>query len=193
MFIPEPFNKLRRVPQVILPKDAALICAYTGITTGSKVVDSGTGSGWLAIFIARIVMPTGKVISYEKKKEFADIANQNVKKLGLDKWIDIRIKDITRGIDERNIDVITLDLPEPWKVLKHAKKALKTNGYIATFLPTVNQVERLVLKAEKLGFNHLITFGNELRELLVRKDATRPVTKGLTHTAYITILRKPVR
>ena len=45
-------KKLKRVPQVILPKDASIILAYTGIGEIALVVDAGTGSGFLAIFLA---------------------------------------------------------------------------------------------------------------------------------------------
>ena len=70
MNIIETLKKVRRLPQVVLPKDAALIVAYTGLSPGWKVLDAGTGSAFLAIFLANLVKP-GKVITYEKNKDFA--------------------------------------------------------------------------------------------------------------------------
>ena len=43
-------KKTKRGPQIILPKDAGTIISYSGIGAGSKVIDAGTGSGWMAAF-----------------------------------------------------------------------------------------------------------------------------------------------
>src|SRR3972149_1601456 len=45
----------KRLPQIIMPKDVALMLAYTGINPGSMVVDAGTGSGFLSMFIANYI------------------------------------------------------------------------------------------------------------------------------------------
>src|SRR3990167_162362 len=76
-------RSFKRGPQVILPKDMASIVFYTGLKPGDKVVDAGAGSGWLAAYMAYIVGPNGKVVTYERREEFADIAKKNFEKLEL--------------------------------------------------------------------------------------------------------------
>ena len=49
MFIyPRIYRKMKRGPQVILPKDIGIIIVYSGIDKNSVCVDAGTGSGWMA-------------------------------------------------------------------------------------------------------------------------------------------------
>ena len=43
-------EKMKRGAQVILPKDIALIIAYTGLMPNWKVLDVGTGSAFSSIF-----------------------------------------------------------------------------------------------------------------------------------------------
>ena len=73
-------KKIRRMPQVVLPKDVALIIAHTGLQKDWCVLDAGTGSGFLSIFLAGLVK---KVVSYERRKDFTDNIKKQVKKLGI--------------------------------------------------------------------------------------------------------------
>jgi tRNA (adenine57-N1/adenine58-N1)-methyltransferase len=170
-------------PQRISLKDCSLIVGYTGISSGDKVVDSGTGSGILAMFLANIVAPE-KVISYEIREDFVELAKKNFKKAGI-KNIKVKLKDIYKGIDEKNLDLITLDLPEPWKVVKYAKKSLKPGGYLVSYSPSIEQSKKFFDSLSK-------GFYSETLECLVREwdmRILRPHTKMLAHTGFITIAR----
>jgi tRNA (adenine57-N1/adenine58-N1)-methyltransferase len=190
MRIPELFRKLARGPQIITLKDAAIISAFTGISPGDLVVDAGAGSGFLAIYMGNLVRPSGKVVSYEKRTDFAKLAQRNVEKAGLGKYVEIKEKDIFEGIDEHDVDVITLDMPEPWHAIKRAKKSLKEGGYLVSYVPSVEQVKNFVLECEKEGLNHEKTVECSLREMQVKERGTRPQSKGLMHTGYLTFVRK---
>jgi tRNA (adenine57-N1/adenine58-N1)-methyltransferase len=180
-------EKMERLPQIVMPKDAALILAYTGIGQGSLIIDAGTGSGFLAIFLASYVYP-GKVITYENNKKFAKIAKQNIKLSGL-KNIKLKQKDITKGIDEKNVDLITLDMKDAEKVIEHAQKALKPGGWLVVYSPYIEQVTSVVRKMEEKGFCNIKTVENIVREWQVEKY-TRPKTLGLLHTGWLTFGRK---
>ena len=78
--MPDLMKKLARGPQIITLKDAAVISAFTGVSPGDLVVDAGAGSGFLAIYLGNLVKPKGKVISYERRPDFARLAARNVKK-----------------------------------------------------------------------------------------------------------------
>lgn len=181
-------RKAERGPQIIMPKDAALILACTGITQGSFVVDVGTGSGFLAIFLANYVKP-GKVVTYEKNKKMIKIAEKNIRLSGLSSFIKIKNKDASKGISERNVDLLSIDIKNPEKVVEHAYKALKVGGWLAVYSPTIEEVIKVNKKIKRLKFSYIKTVENIVREWQSKKF-TRPKTMGLMHTGFITFARK---
>ena len=83
------------------------------------------------------------VTAYEKREDFLKIAENNIKRLGL-KNIELKLQDICEGISERDIDLITLDMPTPWEVVPHAEKALVSGGYLVSYSPSTPQVSDFV-------------------------------------------------
>ncbi|MFQ5406406.1 MAG: tRNA (adenine-N1)-methyltransferase [Candidatus Micrarchaeia archaeon] len=191
MFPVSKYKKLHRGPQVITLKDAAFISAFCGVQSGDKVVDAGSGSGWLAVYLGNLVSPKGKVYSYEIRGEFAEIARKNIEKTGLEKVVEVKEKNVFDRIDEKNVDLVTLDLANAEKALPNAFDALKEKGFTVGYLPNVEQVKTFVLTGEKLGFKHVQTLEVNARQLLVREHGCRPQTKGITHTAFLSFLKKP--
>lgn len=188
------YRKLRRGPAVITLKDAGIICAFTGIGCGDKVIEVGGGSGFLTVFLANIVGEGGKVFSYERRPEFAEIIRKNLVKTNLESRVQVIEKDAFEGVEQKDVDLFVLDLADAEKLLPNAFGALKQGGYATGFLPNVEQVKEFVFTGEELGFIHKQTVEVGVRELLVRKDrGVRPQTKGLMHTAYLSFLQKEVK
>jgi tRNA (adenine57-N1/adenine58-N1)-methyltransferase len=183
-------QKLKRVPQIMLPKDAAQIVAHTGIGPGALVVDAGSGSGALAIFLGNLVRPDGQVVSYEIREDFARVAERNVEMAGLNDIVEIKRKDIYEGIDESSVDLITLDLPRPEWVLPHAEEALKPGGFLASFSPCVEHIQRLYRNFPKYKFRNYRTIECLVRDFEVTKACTRPRTQMIAHTGYLTFARR---
>jgi tRNA (adenine57-N1/adenine58-N1)-methyltransferase len=177
---------MKRGPQVILPKDIGIIIAYSGIDKNSVCIDAGTGSGWLAVSLARLC---GHVYSYDLRDDFLKIADQNVKHLGLDN-VTLKKGDVFKRIDEKDADLVTLDLPNAEKALRNARKALKQGGTVVGYLPHVEQVKRYVMKLGTLKFTDVHTVEVIVRDFLVRKEGMRPSNTGLWHTAYLVFARK---
>jgi tRNA (adenine57-N1/adenine58-N1)-methyltransferase len=176
----------KRGPQAIILKDASYIISKTSIDKTSKIVDAGTGSGWLAAQLAHIAK---NVTTYERRKEFIKIAERNFKLLEL-KNIKIKEKDIYKGISEKNLDLITLDLSEPWKI-QNISKALKPGAWIAAYLPQTTQVQRFIQFIEKQP--DLIL--DEITELIKRdwqvsEKVNRPKSQMIAHTAFLVFVRK---
>ncbi|MEM3255346.1 MAG: methyltransferase domain-containing protein [Candidatus Micrarchaeaceae archaeon] len=184
---PHIYRKLARGPQVILPKDIGIIIAYTSISKESVCVDAGAGSGWLAIALARVCK---HVYSYDKREDFLRIAERNAAALGVSN-LTLKHGDVFKKIDEKNVDLVTLDLPDAEKALPNAKKALKHGGYVAGYLPHTEQVSSFVKKCVRLKFSDIYTVETIVRDILSRKEGTRPSTKGIWHTAYLTFAMKP--
>jgi tRNA (adenine57-N1/adenine58-N1)-methyltransferase len=169
-----------------MPKDAALIISVTGCSPGWKVVDAGTGSGFLSMFLSNIGCT---VYSYEKKKEFYEIAKRNVKNFELKNLV-IKNSDITKGIKENEIDLITLDMQHPEKVMKHAFKALKSGGWLAVYSMHIEEVKKVYEELKKFDFTYVKILENIQREWQSMGKLTRPKNYMLAHTGFLTFARK---
>ncbi len=69
---------MKRGAAVVYPKDAAQIVAMADIFPGARVVEAGAGSGALTCWLLRAVGESGTVTSYERRPDFAAIAQRNV-------------------------------------------------------------------------------------------------------------------
>lgn len=177
-------KKAKRGPQVILPKDAALIISETGINQDWKVVDAGSGSGFLSMILGNLGC---KVYSYEIREDFYKIAKENIKNSGM-KNIKIFNKDITKGIVQKNIDLVTLDMKGPERVIEHAYKALKSKGFLVIYSMHIEQVQAVLKELEKYKFGTKV-MENIQREWQTVRGFTRPITQ-LAHTGFLIIARK---
>jgi tRNA (adenine57-N1/adenine58-N1)-methyltransferase catalytic subunit len=181
------YEKIKRLPQIIPRKDIATIIATTGIGKGSIVVDAGTGSGALSLFLANM---TKKVTTYEIREDFAKIAEENIKELKL-KNISIKQKSIYKGIDEKEVDLVCLDLPEPWEAIEPSTKALKPGGFIVSYSPTIPQVSDFIEAVKKnKSLIHIKTTETIEREWDFKDRVIRPKSQPIGHSGFLTFIRK---
>ncbi|MEM4312128.1 MAG: tRNA (adenine-N1)-methyltransferase [Nitrososphaerales archaeon] len=181
--------RVKRKTQVVYTKDSGYIIARTGLCSGMKVVEAGTGSGVLTIMLANIVKPLGHVYSYEIREDFYKLAGENINKAGLRDYVTLINKDVKEGFDFKDADLAVIDLADPWNVVRVSWEALKPSALFVAICPTVNQVEKLVSELSK-GFVDIESVEILLREWEMRKDMSRPKVRMVAHTAYITFARK---
>ncbi|MFH1448186.1 MAG: rRNA adenine N-6-methyltransferase family protein [Candidatus Micrarchaeota archaeon] len=179
-------KKLKRGPQVVLPKDIGAIIAFTGVGKTSRVVDAGAGSGWLAISLGNIAK---SVVTYERRDDFAKLVEENIRRAGL-KNVKVKRKDVFEGIGERNVDLVTLDLADSHAVVKSAYNALREGGFVVGYLPHAEQASEFARECRNVGFGGIFTIECIVREMLVRDRGFRPENFGLWHTAYLLFARK---
>jgi len=185
--------KMQRKTQISYPKDIALILMFSGVGPGSRVVEAGTGTGALTSALAFYVKPAGRVYSYEVRREFMDIALKNLKRVGVSEYVDLKNKDITEGVDEKEVDALVLDMATPWLVVPHACSALKGSGALVSFSPTIDQVVKTAEALKENGFIDIETVECLLRGMQVERGKTRPQTLMTGHTGYITFGRKALK
>ena len=175
-----------RGPATMHQKDIGYLLSHLPITKETVIVDAGTGCGILAAFLART---SNHVTSYDQRKEHLIIAGKNFTLLGVN--VTTKNNNIYEGIEEQEVDIITLDLLEPWRVLPHAATALKQGGYLAAYVTNTNQLQHFIIEAKQQGF--LIERAVETNERLwdVDEQKTRPQHVGLQHTGFLIIARKP--
>jgi tRNA (adenine57-N1/adenine58-N1)-methyltransferase len=185
--------KMSRGAQVIYPKDLGPILVYTDVFPGARVLEAGTGSGALTLALCRAVGPEGRVVSYENREDFHEVARSNVEGFfgKVPAWLDLRRGDV-REVAGRGetFQRILLDLPEPAAVLEEVTAVLLPGGILCGYLPTTGQVQQLVLELRGRGFTEIETFEVLLRTWHVAHRSVRPDHRMIAHTGFITVARK---
>jgi tRNA (adenine57-N1/adenine58-N1)-methyltransferase len=185
-------KNIKRISQIMYPKDIGYILLKMNILSGRRVIEAGTGSGGLTLALAHSVRPDGRVYSYEIRPDMLKTAINNLEKVGLLDHVEFRERDIQDGFDEREVDALFLDVRTPWHYLDQAYAALKGGGFFGAILPTTNQVVRLINALPRYGF-----FDVEVEELLLRPYKAvyarlRPMDRMVAHTGYLIFARKIV-
>jgi len=182
--------KMPRGAQVIYPKDLGPILVLADLFPGARVLETGIGSGALTMTLLRAIGPTGYVTGYEIRGDFADRARRNIEGfLGPGQPLDIEVRDAYDGFDAHDLDRVLLDLPEPWRVVKHAEAALRPGGILLAYLPTIGQVARLREELASSAFGMAETLEVLQRHWHVDGQSVRPDHRMVAHTGFLTHAR----
>ncbi len=181
--------EMPRGAQVIYPKDLGPILIMADIFPGARVLEAGLGSGALSMTLLRA---GAEVYGYEVREDFASRAARNVAQFlgqaALERY-HVEIRDVYEGIGERGLDRVLLDLPEPWRAVKHASAALRPGGIILSYLPSIAQVMALREALEGTGFAMAETTEVLQRSWHVEGQAVRPEHRMVAHTGFLTTAR----
>ena len=185
--------KMGRGAQVIYPKDLGPLLVSADVFPGARVLEAGTGSGALTLALCRAVGAEGRVVSYERRAEFLDVARRNAEDFfgKVPSWLELRHGDVRMvATTGETFQRVLLDLPEPWAVLEEVGAALVPGGILATYLPTTGQVQEVVGAMREARFAEVETFEVLLRTWHVEPRSVRPDHRMVAHTGFITVGRK---
>jgi tRNA (adenine57-N1/adenine58-N1)-methyltransferase len=183
---------LPRKAQVIYPKDIGPILLWGDIYPGASVLEIGTGPGALTMALLRAVGPQGHVTSYEARADFVEMAKTNVQQFHGDapNWT-IKEADALQGLHERDVDRMTLDIAEPWRLLPAAAEALRPGGLIVGYVPTALQVKQFVDGLRHHGgFAAVQSLETLTRFWHVKGLSVRPEHRMVAHTGFIIVARR---
>lgn len=183
-------SMIERRAQIISPKDSFLIPLHLDLSSGSRVVEGGVGSGALTLVLLKAVAPEGKVVSYELREDHAEVARRNVEMSGLGACWEPRIGDICTAELPRDVDAVVLDMPNPWDALQNTVKAMRAGGHICCYVPNANQLEQSVRAMRDAGLGEVYSFETIQREMVVHEGGVRPSFETLGHTGYLVFGRK---
>ena len=181
--------KMPRGAQVIYPKDLGPILMLADIFPGARVLESGVGSGALSMTLVR----AGAVVrGYELREDFANRAVKNVATFLGDQVLErytVEQRDVYEGIDEVDLDRVVLDLPEPWRVVKHATRAMHRGGVLVAYTPQITQVVQLRDELSAQGFGMVDTIEVLNRGWHIEGQSVRPDHRMVAHTGFLTSAR----
>ena len=182
-------KKFKRGPQMIQAKDLGYVVGRTRINKKSKVVESGSGMGVATTFFASLV---DKVVSYEIKEEHHKIAQKNVEMMEIDN-VELINGDINDEIEnQKDIDLLFLDMLNTQDVLKKDLSGIKSGRYIVCYVPSITQIQALIDVVKDSDSLYL----EEITEIIARnwtvwEKVARPNhRKEIDHTAFLVFIRK---
>jgi len=184
---------------VVYPKDAAQSVAMADIFPGAHVVEAGVGSGALTCSLLRAVGPYGRVSSYERREEFADVARRNVGQFfGAPEgqthpaWA-LSIGDLAEALPAsgERADRVILDMLAPWECVDAVADALRPGGIVCAYVATTTQLSRFVETVRVHGgFTEPSAWESLVRDWHVEGLAVRPGHKMIGHTAFLVTARR---
>ena len=184
--------KIQHGTQIVYPKDIGYIIARAGIGDGQKILEIGTGSGSLTSFVASVVKPRGHVYTFDVDENFMKIAEKNIKKAGMSKYVTQHNLDLktAKKMPVKDMDVALIDLGDPWIVIPQVRQMLKGSGSIFAICPTMNQLEKLTMALVENEFTDIESTEHIIRTIEAREGKTRHSFQGIGHTTYLCFARK---
>lgn len=187
---------LKRHTQIIYPKDLGTLLTRANLFSGARVLEAGIGAGSAALLFRRFLGGEGELVSYERRPEFARRTAAMLEEFqalygACDATHRLEVRDVYEGIAERDLDAVLLDLPEPHRAAPEAAKALRANGCLLCWLPTVIQVFELVrhLKSDPC-WTEIQTTESLVRPWTVSTQSIRPCQNMIGHTGFLISARK---
>jgi tRNA (adenine57-N1/adenine58-N1)-methyltransferase len=180
------FKGIKKTAQTIPLKDLGFILAETGIGKDSIIADAGTGSGGAACFLARHVK---KVYSFDINQKNIEQAQANAEYFDI-KNIEFNNTDVYKEIPIKNVDLLLLDLPEPWKAIDAANIAITHGGFIVIYCPQITQIQQFINEIMKKNYLHIKTVEVIERDWKVDGEIVRPKSLSNIHSGFISIVRK---
>ena len=182
-----------RGAQVVYPKDAGQIVQMADVFPGAHVVEAGVGSGALSMSLLRAVGESGRLSSYDRRADFAEIARKNVERFfgaPHPAW-SITVGDLAEALDETDVDRVVLDMLAPWEVLDAVSRALRPGGLVCCYVATTTQLSTTVEALRSSGtFTEPQSWESMVRGWHVEGLAVRPEHRMIGHTGFLCTARR---
>lgn len=182
---------------VVYPKDAGQIVTFADVFPGARVVEAGVGSGALSMALLRAVGDQGQVHSFERREDFATIAQGNVREFfGTDHpaWT-VTVGDLVESLPEQvepgTIDRVVLDMLAPWECLEVVGDALAPGGVVICYVATATQLSRVAEAArDHGGYTEPQAWESMVRGWHLEGLAVRPQHRMHGHTGFLITTRR---
>ena len=186
-----------RGAQVVYPKDAGQIVTMADIFPGARVVEAGVGSGALSLSLLRAVGDRGRLYSFERREDFADIARGNARIFfGADHpaWT-VTVGDLAemlpQTVEPGTIDRVVLDMLAPWDCLEVVGEALAPGGVLICYVATATQLSRVAEAARDAGgWTEPQAWESMVRGWHLEGLSVRPEHRMHGHTGFLLTTRR---
>ncbi|MBK9475954.1 MAG: tRNA (adenine-N1)-methyltransferase [Tetrasphaera sp.] len=182
---------------VVYPKDAGQIVTMADIFPGAVVAEAGVGSGALSMSLLRAVGESGRLHSFERRADFADIAQANARAhFGTDHpaW-SVTVGDLVESLPQTcpdgTVDRVVLDMLAPWECLDVVSAALAPGGVLVCYVATATQLSRVAEAMRDHGtFTEPQAWESLVRGWHLEGLAVRPQHRMHGHTGFLITTRR---
>ena len=182
---------MKRGPQIIYPKDVGQIIVESNLHNSSKILEIGSGSGALTLYLYSLLQNSGKLYSLDSSKINQRRANKTISRyLSTYSKDTVDVNFINEKLDNFNfknledkIDAIITDVPEPWDFFINNK--IDTNLNWVSYLPSMSQIIRINETLKEKNFQDIEVKEVILRDWIVDKKVVRPTNKLVSHTGFL--------
>jgi tRNA (adenine57-N1/adenine58-N1)-methyltransferase len=191
--LPDYVLSMPRGAAVVYPKDSGQVTTMADIFPGARVVEAGVGSGALTMALLRAVGDSGSLSSYERRADFAEIAQGNVERYfgGPHPAWKLTVGDLQDNLSETEVDRVVLDMLAPWECLDAVSKALVPGGVLCCYVATTTQLSTTVEALRSHGtFTEPQAWESLVRTWHVEGLAVRPDHRMIGHTGFLLTSRR---
>ena len=174
------------------------------------MIEAGAGSGALTCALLRAIGQTGRLTSYERREDFAEVAARNVStffgaehpawRLQVGDLVETLTAELTEDSTDRTaeevrdgveIDRVVLDMLAPWECVDLLAEVLVPGGVLCAYVATTTQLGRTVetLRAHT-GFTEPAASESMLRSWHAEGLAVRPSHNMVGHTGFLITARR---
>lgn len=182
---------------VVYPKDAGQIVTMGDIFPGAVVVEAGVGSGALSMSLLRAVGEGGRVHSFERRADFAAIAQANARAFfGADHpaWtvtVGDLVESLPGAVEPGSVDRVVLDMLAPWECLEAVGDALLPGGVLICYVATATQLSRTAeAMRDHGGYTEPQAWESLVRGWHLEGLAVRPQHRMHGHTGFLITTRR---
>lgn len=182
---------------IVYPKDSAQIVMQADIFPGAVVVEAGVGSGALSLALLRAIGSDGRLVSFERREEFAAVARANVETFfGAvpDTWgvvVGDLAEELPAQFEAGSVDRVVLDMLAPWECLEVVADALTPGGVVICYVATATQLSRTAEFLRGMGvFTDPEASETMVRGWHVEGLAVRPDHRMVAHTGFLLTARR---
>ena len=178
---------------IVYPKDAAMIIGVADVSPGAKVIDAGVGSGALSISLLRAIGKDGKLFSFERREDFAEIARENVKTYfgSIPSQWQLEVGSVQESSTNEKYDRVILDMLAPWECVAFAADVLRPGGVFLAYVATTTQLSATSEALKEDGrFTEPLSSETIVRDWHHEGLAVRPMQRMIGHTGFLTVSRR---
>jgi len=178
---------------IVYPKDAAMIVGVADVFPGAKVIEAGVGSGALSISLLRAIGAEGKLSSFERREDFAEIARENVRTYfgELPPQWSLSVGSVQESTTDKKYDRVILDMLAPWECISFASEVLRPGGVFLAYVATTTQLSATAEALKENGsFTEPLSSETIVRDWHHEGLAVRPMQRMIGHTGFLIASRR---